>query len=40
MYDRIKRLYNAGKLDRKGVMQAVKQGWITEDQAKQILSER
>ena len=37
MYERIKRLYDQGKLDDQGVMNAVAKGWITEEQAREII---
>jgi len=39
MYERIKRLYEEGKLDKKGVANAVKKGWITPDEYKEITGE-
>lgn len=36
-YTRIKRLYEKGKIDKDGVMNAVNNGWITEEQAKEII---
>lgn len=36
MINRIKRLYDQGKLDKNGVKNAVLRGWITEDQYKEI----
>lgn len=38
MYERIKRLYSEGRLDEKGVRNAVTRGWITEEQAEDILT--
>lgn len=37
MYAMILRLYDAGKLTEEGVLRAVTIGWITENQANQIL---
>lgn len=37
MFERLKRLYNAGKLDAAAIMNAVTRGWITAEQANQIL---
>lgn len=37
MYETIKRLYDTGRLSEAGVERAVKKGWITEDQASNIL---
>lgn len=39
MFNRIKRLYDQGKLDKNGVKNAVLRGWITEDQYKEITGE-
>lgn len=36
MFNTLKRLYNQGKLDDNGLLNAVKKGWITEEQAKEI----
>lgn len=38
MFERIKRLYDTGKLDAAGVWNAVAKGWITQEQAQIILS--
>ena len=38
MFERLKRLYNAGKLDEQGILNAVAKGWITQEQAQEILS--
>ncbi len=38
MFERIKRLYDAGKLDAAGVWNAVAKGWITQEQAQLILN--
>ena len=37
MFERIEALYTAGKLDAVGVEKAVTRGWITQEQADQIL---
>lgn len=37
MYERIKRLYNTGKLSIDGVRNAVTKGWITEAECAEIL---
>lgn len=39
MFNRIKRLYDQGKLDKNGVKNAVLRGWITEEQYKEITGE-
>lgn len=39
MYERIKRLYEEGKLDKNGVRNAVIKGWITKEQYKEITGE-
>ena len=36
MYESIKRLYLSGRLSKTGVQAAVKKGWITSEQAKEI----
>ncbi len=38
MFERLKRLYDAGKLDAAGIQNAVAKGWITAEQAQLILS--
>ena len=38
MYERIKRLYLAGRLTKEGVLKAAKQGLITEEQAEKIIA--
>lgn len=38
MFETVKRLYNSGKLTTAGVQRAVEKGWITEAQARDILS--
>ena len=40
MFERLKRLYNAGKLDETAIRNAVTKGWLTEAQAEEILSPR
>ncbi len=37
MFDNIKRLYKAGRLSAAGVNNAVARGWITQQQADEIL---
>ncbi len=39
MFERLRRLYAAGRLDETGLTAAVARGWITQDEADQILSE-
>ena len=39
MFNRLKRLYEAGQLTIEGLMNAVNKGWITEDQYKEITGE-
>ncbi|WP_318362195.1 XkdX family protein [uncultured Agathobaculum sp.] len=39
MYETIKRLYTAKRLDKAGVQKAVKRGWITATQYKEIVGE-
>ena len=39
MYERIKRLYEAGRLTAEGVLNAAKKGLITEAQAEEIIAE-
>lgn len=39
MYERIKRLYEEGKIDKNGVANAVKNGWITPEEYKKITGE-
>ena len=36
MFERLKRLYDAGQLDETGIENAVKKGWITQEQADEI----
>ena len=38
MFERLKRLYNAGKLDEAAIQAAVAKGWLTEAQAEEILN--
>ena len=40
MYERLKRLYQAGELNEKGLDRAVKFGWITDEQKKEIIASR
>lgn len=37
MFERLKRLYNEGKLDEAAIRTAVTKGWLTEEQAQEIL---
>ena len=37
MFERLKRLYNEGKLDEAAIRNAVEKGWLTEEQANKIL---
>lgn len=39
MYNRLKRLYNAGRLTQAQLRKAVDNGWITEDEYKEIIGE-
>ena len=39
MFERLKRLYNEGKIDEAGLESAVEKGWITEEQKIQIMTE-
>ena len=36
MFERLKRLYDNGQLDETGINNAVKKGWITQEQADEI----
>ncbi len=38
MFERLKRLYESGQLDQKGIENAVAKGWITQEQANEILN--
>ena len=38
MYERVKRLYAEGKISEEGINNAVTKGWITEEQAQEILN--
>ena len=38
MFERLKRLYAEGKIDERGITNAVAKGWITQDQAEEILT--
>ena len=40
MFERLKRLYNAGQLDETSIENAVKKGWITEEQAHEITNSK
>ena len=37
MYERLKRLYNEGRLTKEGLENAVARGWITEEQMQEII---
>ena len=37
MFERLKRLYEAGKIDEAGIHRAVENGWITPEQAAEII---
>lgn len=39
MYNRLKRLYEAGRLTKEQLHRAVDNGWITEDEYKEIVGE-
>lgn len=38
MFERLKRLYDTGKLNEQGILNAVTKGWITAEQAEEILT--
>lgn len=38
MYEKLKKLYEAGKIDENGIRNAVAKGWITEEQAEEIIN--
>ena len=38
MFERLKRLYESGQLDQKGIENAVAKGWISQEQAEEILA--
>lgn len=38
MFERLSRLYQEGKIDEVGLMNAIKRGWITKEQAQEIIS--
>ena len=38
MFERLKRLYESGQIDQKGVEKAVAKGWISQEQAAEILA--
>ena len=38
MFERLKRLYNEGKIDEAAIRNAVTKGWLTEEQAEEILN--
>ena len=37
MFERLKRLFNEGKIDEAGIRNAITKGWLTEEQANEIL---
>ena len=37
MYERLKRLYGNGSIDKKGLEKAVTKGWITKEQMDEII---
>ena len=39
MFERLKRLFDAGHLDAAGIENAVKKVWITEEQAAEIIGD-
>lgn len=39
MFERLKRLYNEGKIDAEALEKAVEKGWITEEQKNEIIGE-
>jgi len=39
MFERLKRLYNEGKIDEAGLSAAVAKGWITEEEKTIIMTE-
>ena len=39
MFERLKRLYNEGKIDEAGLQAAVEKGWITAEQKAEIIGE-
>lgn len=38
MFERLKRLYSEGKIDEAAIRNAVTKGWLTEEQANEILA--
>lgn len=40
MYNRLKRLYLAGQLTEAGLVNAVKRGWITQEQIEEIIASK
>lgn len=40
MFERIRRLYQAGRLGETGLREAVRRGWISREQAEEIRSGR
>ena len=39
MFERLKRLYEQGKIDKVGLKKAIEYGWITEEQMNEIIGE-
>jgi uncharacterized protein YciI len=37
MFERLKALYNSGRLSASGIQNAVTKGWLTQEQANEIL---
>lgn len=40
MFERLKKLYKEGRIDEKGLQNAVNKGLITEEQMKEIIAEK
>lgn len=40
MYNTLKRLYIAGKINKNGLSNAAKKGWITEEQKQEIIASK
>lgn len=40
MFERLKRLYNEGRIDEAGLENAVKKGWITEEEKQLIIDQK
>ncbi len=38
MFERLKRLYQEGKITQEGIENAVKKGWLTSEQANEIIN--